>query len=130
MRTKRYGIVEPMPNDTTSGYGPNYSSDPKGNGFLVWLEDCHSPAVYLIRCADIEEAWGHATIVLCEIDQEVTDYAAQQYRELDSPDGSYSASAMFNRIDAAVYAAGSSSCDDGTIRYTETLKIVELQPSR
>lgn len=130
MRTKRYGIVEPMPNNITAGYGPNYSSDPKGSGFLVWLEDCYSPSVYLIRCADIQEAEEHATIVLCEVDQEVTDYAAQQYRELDSPDWSDSASAMFNRIDAAAYAAGSRSCEDGTIRYTETLKIVELKPSR
>ncbi len=124
MRTKRYGIVEPMPNNITAGYGPNYSSDPKGSGFLVWLEDCYSPSVYLIRCADIQEAEEHATIVLCEVDQEVTDYASNLFGSGESGDD------IWELVDAAAYAAGLRSCEDGTIRYTETLKIVELKPSR
>ena len=124
MHTKRYGIIEPMPNNIESGYGPNYSSDPKGSGFLVWLEDCYSPAVYLIRCADIQEAWDHAIAVLCEIDQETTDYASDLFSSGESSDD------VWQLVDVAAYAAGSSNCDDGTIRYTETLKIVELEPSR
>mgnify|MGYP006079752373 FL=1 len=120
MHTKRFGVVTAMPNNTDAGYGPDYSSDPKGPGFVAWLSSGHSPPIYFIRCEDVQEAWDHAVAVLCEIDQETTDYANDLFSRGES------GADAWELIDVAAYAAGSSACDDGTIRYTETLVIVEL----
>lgn len=127
MQTQSFGNVTKMKDNEQAGFGPSYSLNPKGAGYLAYLEDCHQPDVYLIRCTGFEEAFTHAEMCLCEVDEGLTSYVAQQYRELDSPDHSDSANAMFNRIDDQINRSGSSICADGSIRYTESLRLVELK---
>ena len=126
MRTKAYGDVRRMPDNPEEGYGPSYSSDPKGPMFFAWVEDRFSPAVYAIRCESFEEALEHAEIALCEVDEESSTYAKEQYDAIDSQEGAI-ASAMFNRIDDVAHRNGSRVCANGSIRHTEALKVVEVQ---
>jgi len=110
MRTQRYGNVKPLEDNDDAGFGPSYSSDPKGPMFVGWLDESFFPAVYALRTERIEEAWDHFTMVLCP-EATTDDYSPAELAEVwEQGDG-----------------FGCSIGPDGSIRYTETLQIVQIR---
>jgi len=113
MKTQQFGDIRKMRNDEGAGFGPSYISDPKGPGFLFWVEDCFQPTVWFVRAESFEEAHEHAEAVLCEIDHEVEAEASRLGNDWDA-------------IEDLSYRNGCTYAADGRIRYSETLRGVEL----
>ncbi len=63
------GHVRRLPNDDEHGFGRDYVTD-KSEAFIVFLADCAWPSFYFIRAADMAEAYEHAEVVLCDVDEE------------------------------------------------------------
>jgi hypothetical protein len=100
-----------MRDNQAAGYGPSYVSSDIGPGWLFWLDDCFDPPVWFLRCETAEEAIEHAEMVLCP-EVEEGDLTAEEIAELDD-----TGSVM-----------GYAYCADGSVRYTETLRMREIWP--
>ena len=90
MKTKRlaihgetYGTITMMPDNEEAGYGPSYSTG-KDHGYICAVVDSHWPSYYLIRCDSWEEAYEHAEVCLCPVEEELEAEAAKMGDDWDA----------------------------------------------
>ena len=117
MKTARYGNVTRLPDNTEAGYGPSYVSD-RGRGWLVYLADCFDPPVYFLNCDSLEEAYEHALIVLSKNLLEDDDFLGE-WDKIEKDD--------WDAQEKLIYSWGATSAEDGTIRYCETIQMIEVK---
>lgn len=102
-----------MRDNTESAYGPGYVSS-KEHLYLAWLDGCFQPSIWAFRCSSFDEAYEHASICLCPIDDEATEAC-------------FLASDDWDACMTIIESNGSTLTEDGCIRYTETLKMIEVK---
>jgi hypothetical protein len=123
-----FGTITRMPDNTAAGFGPSYSSDPKGPGFVCYVLDSHWPQFFLIRAADLDEAYEHALICLCPIDDDLEQELADRAPTTQYHDDPTDHEDFYNLAEDLCYQADATHCADGRVRTSHALRILELDP--
>ena len=110
------GILSLMPDNTDAGYGPGYVSE-RGQGWVFYVADSHWPNFYWLNCASLEEAYEHASIVLCDVEEDVEAKCAALGDDYDA-------------IDKVIYDHDCTVTADGRVRSTWALHAIDVNHRR